>query len=91
LKANDETILLNRTTLGNPYKIAIKKGKGKTSYEEHISDIYLSFMSKGNLILDVPTFNEIHDGLLEKMNLMSVAEKWQQKIKTFVFRSSTTK
>lgn len=65
-------------------KIAIKKGKGKTSYEEHISDIYLSFMSKGNLIIDVPVYNEIHDGLLEKMNLLAIAEKWQQKINTVV-------
>ena len=60
----DNSIVCKVKSTGS--RIAIKKGKGQTLYEEHISDIYLSFMSKGNLIMDVPVYNEIHDGLLRK-------------------------
>ncbi len=34
--------------------------------------------------MDVPVYNEIHDGFWEKMNLLAVAEKWQQKINTII-------
>ena len=65
-------------------KIPTRKEKGKTIYEEHISEVYLSLSVNGTAIADVPMYSEIHDGILEKMNLLSLAEDWQQKIRNSV-------
>ncbi len=58
-------------------KLTEKKKNGRTMSEEYINEIYLSLIAANKSVKDVPIYNEVQDGVLEKMTLIDVADKWR--------------
>lgn len=59
-------------------KMTEKKKNGRTITEEYVNEVYLSLTAANKSVKDVPIYNEVHDGVLEKMTLTSVAKKWRE-------------
>lgn len=58
-------------------KLTEKKKNGRTMSEEYVNEIYLSLIAANKSVKDVPIYNEVQDGVLEKMTLIDVADKWR--------------
>lgn len=58
-------------------RITEEKKSGRSVSEEHINEISLSLISAGKQVIDIPVYSELQDGLLERMDLAGVAEKWR--------------
>lgn len=58
-----------------------KNGKIKEANEEYISAIGLAFHRRGGVVIKVPVYTEVLDGVLEKIPLHNIAEQWQLRIK----------
>lgn len=62
-------------------EIKRKIGKQKEVTEEYINAMGLSFHRKSGLVVKVPVYTEVLDGVLEKIPLSNIAEQWQLRIK----------
>jgi hypothetical protein len=46
----------------------------------NVKEVYLSFTMSGGSEINVPIYNEVYDGILDKMDLTAIAEDWQKKL-----------
>lgn len=58
-------------------KMIGKNKSGRTMSEEYVNEIYLSLIAANRSVKDVPIYNEVQDGVLEKMALNAIAQKWR--------------
>lgn len=58
-------------------RVVEKKKNGQTKAEEYVNEVSLSLIAANNSVKDVQIYNEVHDGILEKMALIAIAEKWR--------------
>lgn len=78
----NEIIPLERVTDCFVKKTGVKiTNGGKGVAEEHVSAVHLSFKFMNAADADLLIYNEVHDGLFEKIPLTRLAENWQQRIK----------
>lgn len=60
-----------------------RKGANRAeSVEEYISAVGLSFSRKSGLVMNVPVYTEMLDGIEQKIALNKAADQWLQRIKT---------
>jgi hypothetical protein len=58
--------------------------KGKTISPENTTRVDLSFMLNSEPVIAVPVYNEIQDGLADKLKLAGIANDWQNKINAVI-------
>lgn len=64
-------------------RIEVSAGR-KTLAEEHVTEVYLSFVLNDKSVTDIPVYNEIRDSIGEKMKLTALATDWQKKLKAVI-------
>lgn len=58
-------------------RVIEKKKNGQAKTEEYVNEVCLSLIAANNSVKDVRIYNEAQDGILEKMPLIAIAEKWR--------------
>ncbi len=56
------------------------KDKAAPVTGNNVKEVYLSFTMSGGTEINVPFYNEVYDGILDKMDLVAMAEEWQKKL-----------
>lgn len=56
----------------------------KAVYEEQIDWVYISIILRNNTTVDIPVYSELYDGVLERVFLTSIADKWKKIINSAI-------
>lgn len=62
-------------------QISRKGGKRHESVEEYISAIGLSFKRRSGVLVNIPVYTEVLDGIEEKIALTKAADQWLRRLK----------
>jgi hypothetical protein len=64
-----------------------RKSQGRSALEDHSKDLSITIVLRNRSVIDLPIYNEMQDGPLQRSRLMDLAGTWVSRINTSIGRS----